>query len=180
MNNSRATAALTSRMPHQRKFLRGGNKPFTYQQAVEAFWSKVDRTAPNGCWHWMGAYRYDGYGHVQFMRKQSATHQRAYRIAKGEIPDGMWVLHSCDNRKCVNPAHLHLGTRADNMREMSERGRAARNGAKLTPDDVRAIRRDFRARNKRRTNSKELAARYGVSNGAICSIIRGDTWSNVK
>lgn len=119
-----------------------GNRPYTYEESVAVFWQKVDKSAgPDGCWIWTGAFRYDGYGHVAFMRKQSAAHQRAYRIAKGDIPKGMWVLHSCDNRKCVNPAHLRLGTRAENMQDAIDRKRLHTDGLqpKLSPDTVRSI-----------------------------------------
>jgi hypothetical protein len=97
---------------------------------VERFWAKVDKDTPGGCWEWMASVFVDRYGYGKFNEGTSHddnrtvyAHRFAYELESGPIPDGMHVLHQCDNPPCVNPAHLRLGTHADNMREMVERNR---------------------------------------------------------
>jgi hypothetical protein len=70
------------------------------------------------CWEWQGLLRKDGYGTVGFKRKTSLPHRLSYIVFKGPIPDGMLILHSCDNRKCINPDHLRIGTYSDNLNDM--------------------------------------------------------------
>ena len=86
------------------------------------FWSKVDRSA-DGCWPWRGCRGRDGYGAVTIGGRKLRAHRYSYSICVGPIPSGLLVLHSCDNRVCVNPAHLSVGTQKDNMRDCVERGR---------------------------------------------------------
>lgn len=82
---------------------------------------KVNPTS--GCWEWIGAPRANLYGMLKVGRSMVYAHRFSYALHKGPIPDGMQVLHQCDNRLCINPEHLHLGTHLDNMREASERNR---------------------------------------------------------
>lgn len=97
----------------------------------QRLWEKVDRTGD--CWVWTAKTRSSfGYGMIRVggtPGRLVSAHRVAWELTNGPIPDGLWVLHGCDNPPCCNPAHLHLGTRADNMREMSERGRAKGNKA---------------------------------------------------
>lgn len=89
------------------------------------FWERVDRAGPElrpglgRCWLWTGSTDKKGYGR----HGHDLTHRRAWRETNGPIPDGLWILHHCDNPPCCNPAHLYAGTHAQNMRDMSERGR---------------------------------------------------------
>lgn len=144
----------------------------------DLFWAKVVKQE-DGCWVWQGAYRRDGYGHLAIRHKSWSAHKYAYTITKGPIPTGRWVLHSCDVRGCCNPDHLRLGDRAENMRDMADRGRSARTGAKLTPEQVREIRRDYKLIGRIWTNAPRLAEKYGIGLGAIHNIARGITWSKI-
>ena len=93
----------------------------------ERFWSKVDRSG-DGCWEWQPKSRSSfGYGVMRIggtPGRLVGAHRLAWQYTYGPIPEGLCVLHGCDNPPCCNPAHLHLGTKADNMREKVERGRA--------------------------------------------------------
>lgn len=100
-------------------------------------------------------------------------------MAFGDIPDGMLVLHECDNPSCVNPGHLKLGTYADNTSDMMNRGRCPNLGsgchlAKLTENDVREI----RARIENGESQRPIARDYGIHQGTVSKIARGQTWSS--
>lgn len=77
----------------------------------------------NGCWIWIGACNFDGYGHLTVSQKPWSAHRFSYTIFTGEIPKGMCVCHKCDCPPCVNPDHLFLGTAKDNARDKYEKGR---------------------------------------------------------
>lgn len=93
---------------------------------AERFWPKVQHGTADECWLWTAALKESGYG--QFMinslsRKPLKAHRISWELAHGSIPDGLHVLHHCDNRRCVNPSHLFLGTNDDNIRDMIAKGR---------------------------------------------------------
>jgi hypothetical protein len=111
-------------------------------------------------------------------------HRRAWTEANGPIPDGMFVLHHCDNRACSNVEHLFLGTQTDNMRDMLAKGRGSRVGprgeahghAKLTEAQVREIRDRYAAKG---VTHDRLAKDYGVSSELIGLIVRRKIWKHV-
>jgi hypothetical protein len=102
----------------------------------ERFWSQVDIGKNGACWLWKGR-KHQGYGRIYFKGKQRYVHRIAWELANGiPVPDGLFVLHSCDEPSCVNPSHLRLGNQAQNMKEMKERGRSTfgeRNAAAKDP-----------------------------------------------
>lgn len=75
------------------------------------------------CWEWTGNLNGNGYGQVRYGGRMRPTHRLAWELAHGPIPPGLWVLHTCDNRVCMRPEHLWLGTGADNMADMVRKGR---------------------------------------------------------
>lgn len=77
----------------------------------------------SGCHEWQSTIHRDGYGKFWHETGQVQAHRMAYQIYKGEVPEGLWVLHKCDNRKCVNPEHLYLGDAKQNVSDMHTRGR---------------------------------------------------------
>ena len=98
------------------------------------FWEKVNKT-PNGCWIWTGATDGRGYGQLWVNGHLEKAHRLSWVIHYGAIPLGLNILHHCDNKPCVRPDHLYLGTQADNARDALERGQFPvgirnRNGAK--------------------------------------------------
>lgn len=144
---------------------------------TERFWSKVDRTGD--CWTWTGTRKEGGYGQFHYGGKTTKAHRVAWILTSGAIPDGMCVLHHCDNPPCVRPEHLFLGTLSDNMQDCAAKGRCAlqrdfpRTGldnprGKLTDFDVAVIRalRPLR-------DSRELAPIFGVTDSHIRLLWRG-------
>lgn len=141
----------------------------------ERFWSKVDRSGD--CWIWTAYRGITGYGIVGVDRRVQKAHRVAWQLTHGPIPHGACVLHRCDNPPCVNPAHLFLGTQAENVADRDAKGRhvpmsGERHGcAKLTTDQVIAIRADPRIH-------RLIAADYGVARTVI-SRIRRREWAHV-
>lgn len=115
----------------------------------------------------------NGYGQAHYAGRTVLVHRIAWELANGPVDGGLYVLHRCDNRRCVNISHLFLGSFDDNMADMVAKSRQAhgeRNGhAKLTEQDVLAIRAssDLHA---------DLAKRYGVSQGHVSEIRSHKTW----
>ena len=88
---------------------------------MKRFWDKVEKT--DGCWMWTASTFNDGYGKFKFEGKNRRAHRMSWIIENGEIPEGMLVMHSCDNPLCVNPSHLSLGTPKENTRDMVNKNR---------------------------------------------------------
>lgn len=115
---------LKPRLPLERIKLRKKHRPYKSRAVpdyVAKFWSQVDTSG--ACWLWRGSIDEFGYGRFYVVKNEWSTHRFAWRITRGEIATGLVVMHACDNPPCVNPAHLSLGTQADNLRDMDAKGR---------------------------------------------------------
>jgi hypothetical protein len=133
--------------------------------ALGRFWQNV-RAEPDH-WLWMGALDSVGYGRIYADGAEVKAHRASWRIHFGPIPEGMFVCHTCDIRHCVHPAHLFLGTHADNMRDQAEKGRAAR--TKLTPSDV-VVAREMHGAG---WTMQQIANAFDVDRVTISRIVRG-------
>lgn len=135
-----------------------------------------------GCRLWTGATNGRGYGQLRVKGKLYRAHRYVYELVNGPIPAGLCVLHRCDVRACVNPAHLFLGTNADNTADMMAKGRGVfptgerASSAKLTEHQVRIIRQRCAAGETHRS----VAAMFGISHNAVGSIVRRRTWREVQ
>lgn len=149
----------------------------------EKFWTRVDRPDdPDACWQWTGYVARDGYGRLTINLIPILAHRISYEINNGPIPKGLFVLHHCDNPRCVRPDHLFLGDQEKNMHDMIEKGRAGwqRDGddawRRLTASQVREIRQECR----NGAGQRVLGERFGVSQATISDIVCGRTWKHLS
>lgn len=156
----------------------------SYSDTMPArFWAKVQKTGPEECWLWSASLNGAGYGQIGRGSGElgmDGAHRVSWILHFGNIPEGSFVLHHCDVKTCVNPAHLFLGTHSDNMRDMDEKGRRVtpprpdreeHNKAKLTDAQHLEIRADPRP-------SKRVAPEYGVHSATVRRHRRGSAWIN--
>jgi hypothetical protein len=158
---------------------------------TERFWEKVNKDGPvsehvqhvGQCWTWTGSTNQHVYGTISVHRKSILAHRVSWSLHFGDCPDGLCVLHVCDNPTCVNPMHLFLGSHQDNMADKSQKNRCAdASGSKnpravLTESDVQAIRH---ARSLGAISAYVLADQYGVSPSTIWRALRANTWRTVQ
>ena len=154
------------------------------------FWSKVDKNGPvhptlgTRCWLWIACKLRGGYGQIDVDElKTRAAHRVSFMLSRGAIPEGLHVLHHCDNPPCVNPGHLYAGTPQQNADDKGRRNRSARfpgeanQAAKLTAESVRSIR--ARAATYPKIAHRQLAAEYGISQSSISRLIAREAWKDV-
>lgn len=151
----------------------------------ERFWEKVDTSGgPEACWPWMAYCNQDGYGMIKVNGMAVTTHRLAWTIQFGDVPDGLHVLHKCDNPPCVNGQHLFLGTNVDNMADKTKKGRCSRVRfpgekhpmAKLTAHSVVKIRELQGAG----MTQQQIADVYNVSRPTISMILGGHRCKHLK
>lgn len=152
---------------------------FKEQKPLEKrFWSKVQITDLFSCWTWVACRNKDGYGIMQINNKSTLAHRTAWELCNGPIPARTCVLHKCDNRSCINPSHLFLGSQQDNITDMMNKGRhVASKGehsgvSKLTEKDVLAI----RSLKQQRITNESIAAKFGISQSTVYKIASRATW----
>lgn len=168
-----------------------GNNQYSNLTVEERFWQKVDKKSDDGCWEWLGAKCSGGYGSFNQDGISISAHRMAWILTYGDIPEientdfrGTCVLHKCDNRKCVNPSHLFLGSADDNMKDMARKGRGKtreENGehnpmSKLTNDDVLEMRKLYSTGNYRQL---DLANIYNIKFQTVSNIVRRETWRHI-
>lgn len=172
---------------------------------ADRFWEKVDRSGGSeSCWLWLantngGTISESAYGRFKVDGRNRLAHRVAWELIHGSIPNGLWVLHRCDNPKCVNPGHLFLGTRSDNMRDAGRKGRLAhqtdkywvtgdRNPARRHPERLRrgaachqARLSEANVREIRRSGEsyRALGRRFGVNDKTIRAAAIGLTWRHI-
>ena len=142
----------------------------------ERFESYISPEPNSGCWLWMGFGSLD-YGCISIKSRPIKAHRMAYELYKGQIPQGLHVLHKCDVRCCVNPDHLFLGTNADNVADKVAKGRQAKDRpmgkAKFSVELVRAIR-------AAEGSQWEIARRFGVSRSQVVRIRKRQAWRHLS
>jgi hypothetical protein len=151
----------------------GADKYIPYE---ERFWSSVSKS--DGCWEWTG-HLVHGYGYIRKEYRRIRAHRASWEMNCGPVPRGLMVLHSCDNRRCVNPAHLRLGNHCENMADRDSRGRQAagsrQHSAKLNDATVVEIKRLLAGG----ATIKSLAPIYNVSKSTIAAVSSGRLWRHV-
>lgn len=139
---------------------------------TRALWFEENVEVTSGCWEWRGTRHPRGYGQYNGHR----AHRIAYERWNGPIPAGQLVRHTCDNRGCVNPCHLTVGTPAQNSRDMKDRNRQARgerhSQVKLREADVAEV----RALLDRGVPAREIATRFGIDPSTVSNIKTGKSW----
>lgn len=151
-------------------------------ERIERYQAKVDRQGPDDCWLWTGKIGADhGYGCFWDGSKEVRAHRWGYQELVGPIPDGKVVRHTCDVKPCQNPSHWLLGTQADNVRDMIERGRRvispqpgeANGNSRLTAVQVEEIRQRYGGGGE---TYYTLGAEFSVTPTMIGHIIQRKRW----
>jgi hypothetical protein len=148
----------------------------------------IYREPMSGCWLWTGSCTHNGYGQTNLhvardVNKHIGAHVASWIVHNGDVPMGAHVLHKCDVRCCVNPSHLFLGDRSDNMQDCLAKGRFSSHGspgetnprATLTAAAVEKIRAEYV---RGTTRQVDLAKKYGIGQSQISRVIRGEHWQS--
>lgn len=140
------------------------------------FESKFQKT--EGCWIWQAHVKETGYGQFTVDNKPARAHRVSYELYVGVIPEGLDVLHRCDNRKCVNPDHLFLGTNDDNIQDKVRKGRQLKGSKVIHSKLIESQVIEIKALHKAGNTARAIAKQYGVSERAIGKIVNGQSWKS--
>lgn len=154
-------------------------------ELVDKVLSRIKIDQKTKCWEWQGAKTMNGYGSITYEKERYYTHRIMHKASKDNLDqEKRYVCHTCDNPKCVNPAHLWAGSPEDNVTDAVEKDRMAgpnyegeeHHQAQLTEDEVLEIRQKY---SQAEYSQKELGKEYGVRRTQIGSIVRGENWQSV-
>lgn len=157
---------------------------YSNRTPLEYLLQNVEYDEYTGCWNWIGNMFQGGYGqfkHRKFLGKITGINasRASWLIHNGHLDSSLFVLHKCDNRRCVNPTHLYIGTQKENMEDCVLKQRinkgVDRPQSKLTEENIREI-KDLR---KRHFSYRYIAKKYNVTPSAIFSAAKGIAWSHV-
>lgn len=159
----------------------GTEGPALTPEQEARFWAKVDKGAAGGCWLWTGAADTRGHGRIWVNGRMRPAHRVSWRLRRGELPEGWMLRRTCGNGLCVNPDHLVLAHQATAQRERPGTRRPQQAGtasghAKLTEEQVAAVRRRYAAGGVRQT---ALAREMGISHAAIAHVLSRRNWGHV-
>jgi hypothetical protein len=141
------------------------------------FWSKVKRGSDDECWPWQSSILKTGYGCFFFDGKIQRAHRVAWQLAtRATIPDSLCVCHHCDNRRCVNPGHLFLGTQGRNLEDARAKGRVLGRPLTLSKTEITAIRRRYAAGG---IFQYQLAREYQIDQAMISRIVNRKAYAYV-
>lgn len=150
-------------------------QPVPLQQRFDKYALKRD-----GCWIWAGMRNALGYGVIRYSGKRSFAHRLSFELYKGQIPEGMYVCHKCDNPSCVNPDHLFIGSPKDNMDDMRAKGREnyvkgeQNSNAKLVQEQVIEIRNLYGS-----LSASKTAKLFSISKKSVLNIWNRHTWAHI-
>ncbi len=167
----------------KRRKPRNRSRRFSQAEARKSeayFWGKVVKMN-SGCWHWRGLLDSDGYGEASISGRNIRAHRVAFVLAGNILPDGMCVCHKCDNRPCVNPDHLFLGTGVENTLDRHKKGRDApqtgslNHNSKISEEDVLEIRRRYSSGE----TQIQIALEFGISRPCVSIVVNRKTWTHL-
>jgi hypothetical protein len=143
----------------------------TKQELMIRFFKFVSMEPNTGCWLWVGVTDRIGYGRFSIKQQSLVAHRISWKLFKGPLPEGLFILHHCDTPSCVNPNHLYAGTYKDNMQDMVRRGRQGRR-SKLIEKQAIEIKNSL-------LSTTEIAKVFKVSPSTIRDIRRGRRWKHI-
>lgn len=130
----------------------------------------------SGCWEWLGRLNFDGYGVLKIRQKTVRAYRVAYECWVGPIASGNVIMHSCDNRKCINPEHLSQGTQAENVADAVSKDRMRGGGTKWTEEQIAEAKSMFRSGEFSKT---QIERHFGMSGGTMTRVMQGKYWRRV-